>query len=312
MSKILITGGAGFIGSHLVRELAKEGHDIVVLDNLFRSKIDSIKELIDAGEVKFIEEDIRNEEAVDKAMDGVDYVFHMAAVCINYSIKNPKESTEINLNGSDNVFRCALKHNVKRVIFSSSASVYGDPKVLPMKEDGPISPVTPYCIAKLAGEHLLKFYGRSGLKYNILRYFNVYGLGQTADAYYTSVIINFIKKILKKEAPIIDGEGKQSMDFVNVKDVVQANILAMKTDIDGETFNVGTGISTTIADLAAVLIKSLGVNVTPQFNKREVIVHERRADISKIQNELGFKVTVKADDGLSEVAKDIAQNPEKY
>ncbi|HIH39489.1 TPA: SDR family NAD(P)-dependent oxidoreductase [Candidatus Woesearchaeota archaeon] len=311
MSNVLITGGSGFIGSHLTRELVKMGNNVTVFDNLFRSDNNSLKDLIESKKIKFIKGDVRDEQAVDSAVKGMDYVFHLAAVCINYSVKFPKESLEINLMGSENVFRAALKRKVKRIIFSSSASVYGDPKVLPMKEDSELKPVTPYCLAKLASEHLLKFYGRSGLNYNILRYFNVYGVGQKADAYYTSVISLFIKRILSSQAPVIDGEGKQSMDFVNVKDIVQANVLAMNSETESEIYNVGTGISTTIADLADILIKSLKVDVKPEFNKRDVIVSERRADISKIQK-IGFKVTVSASDGLSEVAKDIAENLEKY
>ncbi len=312
MSNILVTGGAGFIGNHLIRDLVKCNHKVTVLDNLFRSDINSIKDLIDTKKIEFVKGDIRDKQIVDSLVEGKDYVFHLAAVCINYSVAHPEESLEINLIGSENVFSSALKHKVKRVIFSSSASVYGDPDVLPMREDGALKPITPYCIAKLAGEYLLKFYSRSGLKYNILRYFNVYGAGQTADAYYTSVIINFIKKILSKQPPVIDGEGRQSMDFVNVQDIVQANMLAMNSNIENEIFNVGTGISTTIADLAAILIKSLNVDITPAFNKREVLVKERRADIAKIQKQLGFKVTVNAKDGLNDVARDIAAHPEKY
>ena len=310
--KILVTGGTGFIGSHLVRELVKLGHEVRVIDNLFRSTISPIKDLMESNQVEFIEGDIRDEKIVDEAMKNIGYVFHLAAACINYSVKNPKESLEINLMGSENVFQSALKHNVKRVIFSSSASVYGDPETLPMKEEGQLNPLTPYCLAKLASEHLLNFYSRAGLKFNTLRYFNVYGLGQTADAYYTSVIIAFIKRILNNESPIISGDGKQSMDFVNVVDVVQANILAMDSNVENEIFNVGTETSTTVRDLANILIKSLGANVQPEFSGRAVLVKERRADIQKIKNMLGFKVTVNAEDGLAEVAKDIFKNPGKY
>lgn len=312
MSRILVTGGTGFIGSLLARELVKEGHKVVILDNLFRSTTESIKDLISSGKSEFINADVRDEAAVDKAMNGIDYVFHLAAVCINYSMKFPKESMEINLIGSDNVFKAALKHNVKRIIFSSSASVYGDPKILPMPENSELNPVTPYCLAKLASENLLKFYARSGLKYNILRYFNVYGIGQKPDAYYTSVISLFIKRILNNERPVIAGDGKQSMDFVNVNDVVQANMLAMKSNVENEIFNVGTGVSTTIKDLAEILIKSLNADVTPEFDGRKVIVNERRADISKIQKMLWFKVGIIAKDGLALVAKDIAEHPERY
>ncbi|GAG03142.1 unnamed protein product, partial [marine sediment metagenome] len=224
----------------------------------------------------------------------------------------PKESIEINLQGSNNVFKAALENKVKRLIFASSASVYGDPKVLPMKEDGPLEPITPYCISKLASEQLLKFYERQGLEYNILRYFNVYGLGQSADSYYTSVIILFIKRILNGEPPIIQGSGEQSMDFVNVKDVVQANILAMNSKVKNEIFNVGSSTSTTIKELAGILIKSLGVDIKPEFDNKPTIVKKRMADITKISKLLGYKVTVSAEEVLSDVARDIAKHPEDY
>ena len=244
-------------------------------------------------------------------MMGVSYVFHEAAVCINYSQKFPQESMEINLQGSNHVFKAALENKVKRVIFASSASVYGDPKSLPMRENGHLEPITPYCISKLASEQLLKFYARQGLEYNILRYFNVYGLGQSADAYYTSVIILFIKKMLKGEPPVIQGDGKQSMDFVNVKDVVQANLLVMKSDTKNEVFNVGSRKSTTIKKLANILIKSLNLKLKPQFDNEPSLVKRRRADITKI-SQLGYKVTVNVEEGLVEVAQDIAKHPENY
>ncbi len=308
---ILITGGTGFIGSHLARELVSQGYAVRVLDNLFRSTTKPVQDLIDAGKVEFIKGDIRDQETVSKAMGGVSYVFHEAAVCINYSQKFPQESMEIDLLGSDNVFKAALENKVKRVIFASSASVYGDPKTLPMKENGPLSPITPYCISKLASEQLLKFYSRQGLEYNILRYFNVYGKGQSADAYYTSVIILFIKKMLKGEPPVIQGDGKQSMDFVNVKDIVQANLLVMKSEVKNEIFNVGSGTSTTIKQLANILIKSLNLKLKPQFDGKASLVQKRRADITKL-SQLGYHVTVSVEEGLAEVAQDIAAHPDDY
>lgn len=307
MSNILITGGAGFIGSHLCTELLNENHNITVYDNLMKSKSYEIKD-----NIKFIQADILDTEELDKAMKDIDYVFHMAAVSINYSIAHPKESLDINLIGSDNVFRLALKNKVKRVIFSSSASVYGNPKRLPMKETDRLNPVTPYCIAKQASEVLLKFYGTQGLRYNILRYFNVYGLGQKVNAYYTAVIILFIKRILSKQPPIIQGDGKQSMDFINVRDVVKANILAMKTDIIDETFNIGSGRTTSITKLAHMLVKIMRTPVEPVFEIRDVIVKQRRADIKKAKKLLRFKPIITLRNGLTELVADISLNPTKY
>lgn len=311
--KILVTGGAGFIGSHLVESLVDRGYFVRVLDNLYRGKIEPIQYLIDKGKVEFIDGDVRYSDAVDRCMKDIDYVFHEAAVCINRSLVYPKESIDINLNGSHNVFKAALDNNVKKVIFASSASVYGEPQILPMSEDHPLNPITPYCVSKIASEYLLKFFARHGLKYFVLRYFNVYGMRQSVDAYYTSVIILFIKRILNNLAPIIDGDGSQSMDFVNVKDVVRANILAMESNVVNEVVNIGSGKSTSIAEIAQMLIKSLDVEVEPIFRPREfILVKHRKADVSKAKKLLEFEAKVKIEDGLKEVAQDIAKNPELY
>ena len=309
---VLVTGGAGFIGSHLVEELVKRGYRVRVLDNLMRSSLSNIKPLIDTGKVEFINGDIRHENVVSEVMKGIDYVFHEAAVCINRSVVYPKESLDINLNGSCNIFNSALENKVKKVIFASSASVYGNPQKLPMSENDSLNPITPYCIAKLASEFLLKYFSEKGLNYAILRYFNVYGPRQNIDAYYTSVIITFVKRLLNNQSPVIIGNGKQSMDFINVKDVVKANILAMSSNITNETFNVGSGNSTSIADLANILIKILNIDVKPEFIKKDVIVKERRADISKIKSILNFTPKVGLEEGLIELVEDIKSYPEKY
>ena len=242
-------------------------------------------------------------------MKGVDYVFHEAATNINRSESYPEESFDVNFKGSYNVFKSALDHNVKKVMFASSASVYGQPKILPMSETHELNPITPYCVSKLSSEYLLKFFSRFGLKYTIFRYFNVYGLRQHTDAYYTSVIIIFLKKLLKEEIPIIDGDGKQSMDFVNVKDVVRANIMAMESDVENEIFNVGTGKTTSIREIAYMLIELFGKDVEPIFKPRQVIVTERRADIRKAKEMLGFESKIDIKEGLKEVMEDIIKNP---
>ena len=310
---VLVTGGAGFIGSYIVEALVERGYFVRVLDNLGRGKIQYIQPLIDKGKVEFIDGDVRYSDAVDKSMKDIDYVFHEAAVCINRSLVYPKESIDINLNGSHNVFKAALDNDVKKVIFASSASVYGEPKKLPMSEEHPLSPITPYCVSKIASEYLLKFFARQGLKYFILRYFNIYGVRQNIDAYYTSVIILFVKRLLNNLPPLIDGDGSQSMDFVNVKDVVRANMLAMESDVANEVVNVGSGKSTSIAELAQILIKSVGADVKPIFNPREsVLVTHRKADVTKAKKLLGFEAMVNIEEGLNEVVRDIIKNPDQY
>jgi UDP-glucose 4-epimerase len=312
---ILVTGGAGFIGSQLVEGLVQKKYNVRVLDVLSRGSLRYIQPLIDTGKIEYIDADIRYKDAVDKAMKGVDYVFHEAATNINRSIAYPEESFDVNFKGAQVVFKSAIDHGVKKVMFASSASVYGQPKVLPMSEDAELNPITPYCVSKVASEYLLKFYTRHGLKYVTFRYFNVYGLRQHTDAYYTSVIIIFLKRLMRGDPPIVSGTGKQAMDFVNVKDIVRANIMGMESDVGNETFNVGTGKTTSVRDLAYKIIKIYGKEVEPIFKTekaKEELVSERRADITKAEKLLGFKAEVDIDTGLEEVAKDILKNPDRY
>jgi UDP-glucose 4-epimerase len=312
-ANILVTGGAGFIGSHLTEELVRKGHFVRVLDNLQRGRLHYIQPLIDKGKVEFIDGDVRYLDAVNKSMQGMEYVFHEAAICINRSQAYPQEAIDINLNGSHNVFKSALDHNVKKVMFASSASVYGEPEKLPMSEHHTLNPITPYCVSKIASEYLLKFFTRHGLKYIAFRYFNVYGLRQSTDAYYTSVIILFIKRILNNQSPQLVGDGTQTMDFVNVRDIVQANILGMESDVVNEVFNVATQTQTSVKQLAEILLASLGKpELKAELLPRHVLVMKREGDISKISRMLGYRVSVDARTGLSEVARDIAAHPEDY
>lgn len=310
--RALVTGGAGFIGSHLVEALAEKDYQVKVLDNLVKGKLNSIKYLIDEGKVEFIEGDIRNRDSIDKAMKNVDYLFHTAGIHIQKSCDSPEDAIDVNVKGSYNVFRSALDHKVKRVIFSSSSSVYGDPESLPMKEDSEMNIVEPYGASKLMCEHLLQFLGQQGLRYNILRYFNVYGSRQAVHAYYTTVVIHFINRIMNNEAPVIDGRGDQSMDFTHVSDVVQGNILAAESEAENEIFNIGTGKSTSIAELANIIIKALGKDIAPQFRDRKVLVSRRQACTEKAERMLGFKSQVRVEEGMTMVAKEIARHLEKY
>ena len=308
----LVTGGAGFIGSHLVEALADDGFQVRVLDSLVKGKQSSIAHLVDDGLVEFVEGDIRNRDIVDKAVSGTDYVFHTAGVHIKRSVASPEECLEVNIRGSYNVFKSALDHGVKRVIFSSSSSVYGDPKTLPMSEDGLIDPVEPYGASKWMVEQLLAFLAKSGLKYNALRYFNVYGERQAAHAFYTTVIIAFIKRILNGQSPLIDGKGDQSMDFTHVKDVVRANVLAMQSEATNQAFNVGTGVSTTVRDLAAILIEAVNADVEPVFSGQASLVTRRQAGTRKARDLLAFEAEIDVRDGLTKVARAIAEHPDLY
>lgn len=306
MSKqtVFITGGAGFIGLHVVPMLLEKGYRVRIFDNMFRGDRDRINELVATGDVELIDQDVRYGGAVHAAMKGCDYVIHLAAVSINKSQADPYESIDINMVGNHNVFAAAADHGVKRLVFASSASVYGDPKKLPMHEDDRLDPLTPYCISKRAGEDLLGFYQRSkGLDWIALRFFNVYGPGQKPTAYYTSVINHFVKRLKNGEPPVIDGKGEQSMDFIHVHDIARSVVMAMEAEQGNVPINIGTGIDTSIANLAEILIKAVGVDVAPQFNPREVLVSRRAADITRAREVLGWEPTIAVEDGMTDLIK---------
>jgi UDP-glucose 4-epimerase len=206
--------------------------------------------------------------------------------------------------GTQHLLDAASRASVRRFVFASSASVYGEPKTLPMRESDPVEPITPYCIAKLAGEQLLSFYAaKSKMSYLALRFFNVYGPGQPTDAYYTSVILTFLRRLARGEPPVIDGKGQQSMDFVHVTDVARAVGLAVDSEATGEVLNVGTGQQTTVADLTELLIKEVGVDVRPQFRPREVLVSQREASTERIGEVLDWEPQVELGDGLASVVE---------
>jgi UDP-glucose 4-epimerase len=303
-STVFVTGGAGFIGSHLVPMLLERGHKVRIFDNMFRGDRDKVAEWVATGDVELIDQDVRYGGAVSNAMKGCEDVIHLAAVSINKSQADPFESIDINMVGNNNVFAAAADHGVRRVVYASSASVYGDPETLPMTEDGPTHPLTPYCISKLAGEQLLDFYARrSSLSWVALRFFNVYGPGQKPTAYYTSVINHFVKRLRNGEPPIIDGKGEQSMDFVHVHDIARGIVAALQADAAKVNLpiNLGTGIDTTVAELARTLISAVGVDVEPQFNPREVLVSRRAADITRAREVLGWEPTISVETGMKEL-----------
>lgn len=312
--KILITGGAGFIGYYITKQLVEKGYNVRLFDNLYRGDKSKFESLIEQNKVEFIEGDIRYLSRLLEACDDIGCIFHEAADCINKSLQNPTESLNINVVGTSNVFEAAKIKGIKKVVFASSASVYGDPDELPMTEESPIKPITPYCIGKFTTEKIAEFYARfHNIDYIGFRYFNVYGPRQNVDAYYTNVVILFLKKIMNNESPIINGDGKQSMDFIHVKDIASANVLALESNVKNEIFNLGTNKSTTVAQLARILIKaSSKKNIKPIFTGKKSIVNERRADYSKAKKLLGWEPKIDVVNGLTDLAKDIINNPKLY
>jgi UDP-glucose 4-epimerase len=301
---VFFTGGAGFIGMHVIPMLLDRGYHVRLFDNMFRGDRDKVAELAADGRVELIDQDVRYGGAVHRAMAGCESVIHFAAVSINKSQADPYESIDINMVGNHNVFAAAADHGVRRLVFASSASVYGDPEKIPMHEDDPLHPLTPYCISKRAGEDLLGFYQRrSGLSWIALRFFNVYGEGQKTTAYYTSVINHFVNRLKNGQPPVIDGRGEQSMDFIHVHDIARATVLALEAERDNLPVNIGTGIDTSIATLARILIDAVGADVQPQFNPRDVLVSRRAADTARAREVLGFEPTISVEEGMTNLVK---------
>ena len=311
-TKILVTGGAGFIGSHLTKALVERGYQVRVLDNLCRN-VNHVESLWKEGKIEFIKGDIREKMHVLSALKDVDYVFHEAAVCLNRSKEFPKEAMEVNLEGSYNVFGASIHANVKKVIYASTSSVYGQPDYLPIDEKHPTNAIEPYGATKLCADKFMDFLSaKHGLKFICFRYFNVYGTYQSTDAYYTSVINVFIKRILNGQPPVINGNGEQSMDFTHVSDVVAANIAALESDVENEIFNVGYGQENSLKVLAKLILDYLKSDMEPEFIPREVLVSKRRCDNSKLKRMLGVECKIDLATGLNELVEHVKNHPEIY
>ncbi len=297
----LITGGAGFIGSHLAKELVRQGQRVTVLDNLSGGKLENLASVQD--NIQFIQADIRDAAALLKACQGVDYILHHAAlISVAESMAKPQETAEINVDGTVNVLEAARTNHVKRVVFASSAAVYGTRPELPYREDTPIDCQSPYAWSKQAGAELCQLYTKAyGVEAVALRYFNVFGPGQNPNSAYAAVIAKFMQLAADNKPLGIDWDGLQSRDFVNVKDVVQANLLAATKGVPGEIYNVASGRTYTLLELADTIEKVSGRKLARVSRpKRPGDVHESSADISKIKT-LGFAPSVTLEVGLQEM-----------
>lgn len=297
----LVTGGAGFIGSHITKELVRLGQKVTVLDNLSGGTADNLRCVTD--KITFINADIRDFSALADACKGIDYIFHEAAlVSVAKSMENPQETAEINVQGTANLLEAARLNRVKRLIFTSSAAVYGTRPELPYTEDTPTDCRSPYAWSKQTATELCLLYTKIyHLSTVILRCFNVYGCGQNPHSAYAAVIAKFMQSATDGQPLEIDWDGLQSRDFINVADVVQANLLAALKAPAGEIYNVASGETHTLAELADMIEKISGKKL-PRVSrpKRAGDVHESSADISKIRA-LGFTPSVKLADGLKEM-----------
>lgn len=304
---VFFTGGAGFLGGHVVPLLLERGYSVRLFDNMTRGDRVRVDQWLATGKVELVAADVRYGGAVREAIRGCSHAIHFAAVSINKSVADPHESMDINTVGTHNVVAAAADEGVRRLVFASSASVYGEPERLPMAEDDELRPLTPYCISKRAGEDLLSFYQRQkGLSWIALRFFNVYGPGQKVEAYYTSVINHFVERLRAGLPPVIDGEGEQSMDFVHVSDLARSVVLALESEADNVPINIGTGVDTSIATLAKILIDAVGVEVQPEFKPRDVLVSRRAADIARAREILGWAPRISVDDGMADLVQGTA------
>ena len=293
-----VTGGAGFVGSNLVRLLVKEGHEITVIDNLHKGEKENLESIL--SKIKFEEIDVRDFHNLERILKDTDGVFHQAALTVvQDSFDNPEEYHDVNVKGTENIFQLANKHNFK-VVYASSSSVYGHQNTMPIRENAERNPINPYGKTKLDDEYLFEKYSKMGTKIIGLRYFNIFGKGQTLE--YAGVITKFLDRINQNQPPIIFGDGSQIRDFIFVGDIVIANLLAMKSSVSNSLINIGTGKAITILELANMVIESSGQNLKPIFkNSLEGDIKKSQADISLAINSLNWKPKKELQDWLKEI-----------
>ena len=295
--KYIVTGGAGFIGSNIVKKLVSKGNNVTVIDNLYTGKESNLEAVKD--KIIFLKDSILNIDLLEKEMKNIDGVFHQAALAsVQDSFSKPDEYHNVNVNGTENILKMAKKNNFK-VVYASSSSVYGNPEKIPIKESDSKNPINPYAETKLKKEELAVKYSKIGVKVIGLRYFNVFGNGQSKE--YAGVIKLFLERIQNKLPPKINGDGLQARDFVFVEDVANANIMAMESNVDHAFFNVGTNTNISVTELAHLMIKAANLDIKPIFGaalKGDVKI--TIADISLIKKSLGWNPTITIEEWLKQ------------
>ncbi|MGV8108458.1 SDR family oxidoreductase [Methanospirillum sp.] len=300
--KYIVTGGAGFIGSHIVEELLLQSHEIVIYDDLFSGKMENIQGFISDERVSFVKGSVTDLPLLFKICEGADGIFHEGAIAsVPRSIANPTATNEANVAGTLNVLLAARDCNVRKVLFASSSSVYGNTSTLPKDEDMTPNPLSPYAVSKLTGEHYMKVFSDVyGIQTLSLRYFNVFGPRQDPKSEYAAVIPRFITRILKHESPVIYGDGMQTRDFTFVKDVVQANIRAMESDAQG-VYNVAYCQRTNLIELADVIMEITGISVPLKYEPNRVgDVRDSLASITRAKDAFGYTPAYTLKTGLLE------------
>jgi UDP-glucose 4-epimerase len=306
IKKICVTGGAGFIGSHVVDRLLDENYEVIVIDDLSTGKLENLRHNFGREGFQFMNCDLRHSKLIRGMIKEVDAIFHEAALTDNKtSIRNPALTNSINVDGTLKILEAALDSDVKRFIYASSAAVYGN-SPLPQSEDTFTKPISPYGVSKLAAENYVNVFNEThGFESTCLRYFNVYGPRQSKGSQYSGVITEFIERLLRNRSLHVHGDGKQSRDFIHVDDVVEANMLVLESKKAlGGSFNVGTGKSTSINELLTMLLKMIESNAKIVHTKpRRGDIRHSLADITKIQEVLGFHPRHTLKEGLSKLVE---------
>lgn len=295
--KFAVTGGAGFVGNNIVKLLVSKGHDVVVIDNLHTGKKENLQEIIE--EIEFHNVDIRDFSKLESILENVDGIFHEAALTIvQESFQKEEEYFDVNVKGTENIFKIAKKFK-KKVVYASSSSIYGDTKEIPIKENFERKPINPYGQTKLEKEFLAEKYTKEGVSIIGLRYFNIFGKGQTGS--YAGVITQFIRKLKENKSPIIFGDGSQIRDFIHVSDIAKANLSAMLSETNSGFFNIGTGIPVKIKDLAKIMIKIYEKDFEPIFqNALEGDVKKSQANTELAEKMINWKSEIELEEGLKE------------
>ena len=296
--RFVVTGGAGFVGSYLVKLLVKKGHNVVVIDNLHKGKKENLDEVLD--EIEFLNIDIRDYDLMEKNMRDIDGVFHQAALTVvQDSFKDPEEYHSVNVDGTENIFKIAQKNNFK-VVYASSSSIYGHQENVPILENFNKKPINPYGKTKLDDEIIAEKYSKLGVKIIGLRYFNIFGKGQTIE--YAGVITKFLDRIQDGKPPIIFGDGSQIRDFIHVEDIANANYLAMTSDVSNLHVNIGTGNAISILELAKTMIDVSDLNLQPiMLEALDGDIQKSHSDSSLAKISFGWISEMKLKDWLKEI-----------
>ena len=305
-SRILVTGGAGFIGSHLVEQLLAEPvAEVVVLDNLVRGSRANLEAVLDDERLRLVEGSITDLDLLREVADGCDHVFHLAALWLYECVHEPRSALDVNVVGTYNVVEAAHEAGIRKVVYSSSASVYGNARETPMTEEHPFDNRTMYGGTKIAGEQFFRaFHEQHGLDWLGLRYMNVYGPRMDYLGTYVSVIMKVLDRIQEGLPPVIHGDGTQAFDFVHVADVARANVLALTSDATDELVNVGVGRETTIRELVELLLELTGSDLEPEYLPGEhMFVTHRVGSTEKAERLLGFRADIPLEDGLRTVVE---------